>query len=342
MVPDTIIKEFSAGLHEVKNLEKERKFVDAYYRCFDILKNFAQYSYYPKLHYERGETLIKHLANQIIKTDLKELGKEGFEPLFCESLEEIVSRPKASYVDYFVLENAVTERMSYNFLASKKADEKHYNFIKENRTKYKWHFEQELKKQKYAKLRNKLLHKVTYIIEYLKSIPAPRGSIDWRIKQKVLQRTHWRCTYCGRSGWWSEKEVNLQIDHIFPFAKGGKTELSNLVAACTECNKEKSDICIKNSTGQIIENYDMLVKYSNSVPATVVIKNAGIRYRKPTFFELYRAGFKCQNAKCGKAAMDGATLFMCVGNIILCTKCSTGAKCIESFFADNNRFSNTL
>lgn len=49
-----------------------------------------------------------------------------------------------------------------------------------------------------------------------------------------------RCTYCGtqldrKSG----KPNSAEIDHKQPYSKGGKTEDSNLDAACRTCNRSK-------------------------------------------------------------------------------------------------------
>lgn len=324
-------KKFKAELKEARELEKQGKLVEAYYQCQDTLKRFESYLYYPKLQYGRGKYLAKHLEEKIIKADVESLCKEDFEALFLESLEEILSRPKLSHGDHLALTHSVTDRMGYNFLASKKDDEQHYNFVAENMGKYFLHFANKLQKSKYYKLTDKIIEKANSMGKYLEAMPTPRCSIDRNIKQRVLQRTHWHCTYCGRSGWWDKKEVDLQFDHILPFSKGGKNELENLVAACTDCNKEKGDARMKNSEGQFIETYDMLVEYSKSIKSAVVLTGSGTRYRKPSFSELYYAGFKCQNAKCKKTARDGAKLYMCVGDMILCKRCSTGSKPIESF-----------
>lgn len=42
------------------------------------------------------------------------------------------------------------------------------------------------------------------------------------------------CAYCGR-------ENPSTLDHIVPKARGGKTTRNNLVAACADCNLQKSD-----------------------------------------------------------------------------------------------------
>ena len=45
---------------------------------------------------------------------------------------------------------------------------------------------------------------------------------------------------------------DCEIDHIIPFAKGGKTELSNAQVVHRFCNREKSDAT--DDTGEDEEN----------------------------------------------------------------------------------------
>ena len=53
-----------------------------------------------------------------------------------------------------------------------------------------------------------------------------------RLRYQVLERDAYRCQHCG--DWHS-----LQIDHIYPASKGGKTELDNLQVLCATCNAKK-------------------------------------------------------------------------------------------------------
>lgn len=46
-----------------------------------------------------------------------------------------------------------------------------------------------------------------------------------------------RCAYCKRD----LTDVVSHIDHIVPLAKGGTDDLSNLCAACPECNHAKGN-----------------------------------------------------------------------------------------------------
>ena len=51
----------------------------------------------------------------------------------------------------------------------------------------------------------------------------------------VLKAAGGRCQLCGVSA----KECPLDVDHIIPRSRGGKTELANLQALCSKCNRSK-------------------------------------------------------------------------------------------------------
>lgn len=55
------------------------------------------------------------------------------------------------------------------------------------------------------------------------------------IREAVLKRDKYTCQYCGRKG----EGVELEIDHIIPMTRGGKTDIRNLITACKECNRAK-------------------------------------------------------------------------------------------------------
>lgn len=52
------------------------------------------------------------------------------------------------------------------------------------------------------------------------------------MRSAVLVRDGGRCRKCRRAN-------NLEIDHIVPLSKGGKTEESNLQTLCRRCNRAK-------------------------------------------------------------------------------------------------------
>jgi 5-methylcytosine-specific restriction endonuclease McrA len=51
----------------------------------------------------------------------------------------------------------------------------------------------------------------------------------------VLTRDGYRCQYCGER--FSARELNY--DHVVPRSQGGRTEWSNIVMACYDCNSRK-------------------------------------------------------------------------------------------------------
>lgn len=62
-----------------------------------------------------------------------------------------------------------------------------------------------------------------------------REGLTQGLRFAILARDKFSCTYCGRKA----PDVELQIDHIVPIAKGGKTVRTNLTTACKECNSGK-------------------------------------------------------------------------------------------------------
>ena len=55
------------------------------------------------------------------------------------------------------------------------------------------------------------------------------------IRVSVLHRDNNKCVFCGRSA----KQVQLEIDHIIAFSKGGSNNLNNLQTLCIDCNRGK-------------------------------------------------------------------------------------------------------
>ncbi len=61
-----------------------------------------------------------------------------------------------------------------------------------------------------------------------------------RIRWQVLQRDNFKCRACGASPAITGG-VELHVDHITPWSKGGETVLENLQTLCSVCNLGKSN-----------------------------------------------------------------------------------------------------
>ncbi len=63
----------------------------------------------------------------------------------------------------------------------------------------------------------------------------PKREIRLSLRFKVLQRDRFRCVTCGNSPV-RDAGCKLQVDHVVPFSRGGKTEPANLRTLCAHCN----------------------------------------------------------------------------------------------------------
>ena len=66
-------------------------------------------------------------------------------------------------------------------------------------------------------------------------------NITVRLRFKVLKRDNFKCCACGASPA-KDPSVELHVDHIVPWSKGGETTIDNLQTLCSKCNLGKSDI----------------------------------------------------------------------------------------------------
>lgn len=80
----------------------------------------------------------------------------------------------------------------------------------------------------------------------------------------IYLRDGWTCQYCG------EKKISrdLTFDHVIPRAHGGKTNWTNVVTACKECNCYKADRTPEQANLELITD-PVKPKW---LPAQVIIK----------------------------------------------------------------------
>ena len=64
-----------------------------------------------------------------------------------------------------------------------------------------------------------------------------RAKVSNKMRFAIYDRDGHKCKYCGVK----DKGNNLEIDHIKPIAKGGKSTFDNLQTLCKRCNQEKGD-----------------------------------------------------------------------------------------------------
>lgn len=69
---------------------------------------------------------------------------------------------------------------------------------------------------------------------------AKSRTISNKLRYTVLKRDNFKCCACGASPA-KNPSIELHIDHIVPWSKGGDTVLENLQTLCSKCNIGKSD-----------------------------------------------------------------------------------------------------
>jgi len=65
-----------------------------------------------------------------------------------------------------------------------------------------------------------------------------RKPVPAKIRWLVFHRDNFTCQYCGRSA----PEVALEVEHNVPVTYGGADDIDNLLTACEDCNRGKSDL----------------------------------------------------------------------------------------------------
>jgi 5-methylcytosine-specific restriction endonuclease McrA len=67
---------------------------------------------------------------------------------------------------------------------------------------------------------------------YFHPIEVLRIVIPEKARKEIYERHGCKCVKCGSA-------ESLQLDHIIPFSKGGKTIKTNLQTLCKKCNLGK-------------------------------------------------------------------------------------------------------
>ena len=76
--------------------------------------------------------------------------------------------------------------------------------------------------------------RVPRVIRLMGYDKLPRQRVKFN-RRNLFARDENRCQYCGRRF----KTSELSLDHVIPRSRGGESAWTNLVCACTACNKRK-------------------------------------------------------------------------------------------------------
>ncbi|MBR3058949.1 MAG: HNH endonuclease [Clostridiales bacterium] len=71
-------------------------------------------------------------------------------------------------------------------------------------------------------------------------IRKARSAMTPDLREAIKKRDNYTCKLCGNSVY-VEPNLLLEVDHIIPVSKGGRTEASNLQTLCWRCNRTKGN-----------------------------------------------------------------------------------------------------
>lgn len=78
---------------------------------------------------------------------------------------------------------------------------------------------------------------------------------------EIFKRDGFQCAYCGQK----PPAVILEVDHIEPKSKGGPDDESNLITACFDCNRGKSDKLLNSIPSPLSENIELIKEREEQV-----------------------------------------------------------------------------
>lgn len=68
-----------------------------------------------------------------------------------------------------------------------------------------------------------------------------RKTIPLTVRHNIFKRDNYTCIKCGQSPAKNPTNVELEVDHILPVARGGNNDVENLQTLCRKCNQGKKD-----------------------------------------------------------------------------------------------------
>lgn len=238
------IEQHSIAIKEIKYINENYLFRKIDYISFH--ESFDNNNYYDKLSPE--DLLIYELINHkkqikdnisnviynsnqydLYKYDVSKIKKFGFfnseenfrfkkllENIEKDMFKSLIKKPTVSYnIDVVISLTNINMKVLNNKSAS-------FNML------YIEHLLKQIEDKTNERYNNKYIWDAICRIE--------RAKVTNRLRFAIYKRDGYRCCKCGR------KTEDLEIDHILPISKGGKTHPNNLQTLCKSCNKNKSNI----------------------------------------------------------------------------------------------------
>ena len=93
---------------------------------------------------------------------------------------------------------------------------------------------------------DKFIQYLSDVIKFRQSVAGQRALMTSTLREKIKKRDKYTCRQCGLSTT-DEPNLLLEIDHIIPLSKNGKTTEENLQTLCWKCNRKKVSKIVNQS-----------------------------------------------------------------------------------------------
>jgi hypothetical protein len=90
-----------------------------------------------------------------------------------------------------------------------------------------------------------------------------RESISKKVRFEVFKRDLFTCQYCGIT----PPNVILEIDHIKPVSRGGDNKRDNLITACFDCNRGKSNVLLSSLPDSVAQKAELIAEKLSQLKA---------------------------------------------------------------------------
>lgn len=206
----------------------------------DILKNIQLYNDY--------ENWCKYSQQKVIDSVLKKASAEKkLMILFGNAFLSRINESLDHNTNYYSLEKIKFKLRTFTY----RKNLNHYN----PNTKEWWTDESHIKITfkaclSYSEIISRVLILNNYkfkMTEYEYKCEDQRKLMTEKLRRTIILRDNKTCQLCGKKC----KENEIEIDHIIPVSKGGKTCEDNLQVLCRDCNRRKSNKIIREITKKI-------------------------------------------------------------------------------------------
>lgn len=110
--------------------------------------------------------------------------------------------------------------------------------------------------------RSEMIHTISYSLKIpqIVILTLYTGYPNLKVKlsrENIYKRDKYTCQYCGKK----LDSNSLNIDHILPRRRGGKTAWTNVVCCCVECNLKKGDKTLQEVKMRLLKKPRPPVRY---------------------------------------------------------------------------------